>query len=75
VHGRSQGKEKVAKAELEARYKPSEKNRYQARVAQADADYSVAKEKCDDKAGNEKDVCVKEAKAARHALRRTPKRT
>jgi hypothetical protein len=24
----------------------------------------VAKEKCDDKAGNEKDVCVKEAKAA-----------
>ena len=60
----AKGKEKVAKAELEARYKPSEKTRYQARVAQADADYSVAKEKCDDKAGNEKDVCVKEAKAA-----------
>ena len=58
------GKEKVAKAELEARYKPSEKARYDARVAKAQADYSVAKEKCDDKAGNEKDVCVKEAKAA-----------
>jgi hypothetical protein len=53
------GKEKVAKAELEARYKPSEKTHYQARVAKAEADYSVAKEKCDDKAGNEKDVCVK----------------
>ncbi|MHB8742367.1 MAG: hypothetical protein ACYC9L_04510 [Sulfuricaulis sp.] len=24
----------------------------------------MAKEKCDDKAGNDKDVCVKEAKAA-----------
>jgi len=58
------GKEKVAKAELEARYKPNEKARYDARIAKAQADYSVAKEKCDDKAGNEKDVCVKEAKAA-----------
>ena len=27
------------------------------------ADYKVAKEKCDDQAGNDKDVCVKEAKA------------
>jgi hypothetical protein len=25
--------------------------------------YSIAKEKCDDKAGNAKDVCVQEAKA------------
>jgi hypothetical protein len=58
------GKEKVAKAELKARYKPSDKTRYGASVAKAQADYSVAREKCDDKAGNEKDVCVKEAKAA-----------
>ncbi|MEO8755868.1 MAG: hypothetical protein ABI624_24660, partial [Casimicrobiaceae bacterium] len=35
-----------------------------ARVARADATYDVAKEKCDDLAGNPKDVCVKEAKAA-----------
>jgi len=34
-------------------------------MAQAEADYSVAREKCDDQAGNAKDVCVKEAKAAR----------
>ena len=34
------------------------------RVARADADYSVSIEKCDDMAGNVKDVCVKEAKAA-----------
>ena len=35
-----------------------------ARMARADANYEVAKEKCDDLAGNAKDVCVKEAKAA-----------
>lgn len=61
----AKGKMNVAKAELEANYKPSTKTRYDARVAKADADYSVAIEKCDDKAGNSKDVCVKEAKAAK----------
>ncbi len=58
------GEEKVAKAELDAKYKPSVDARYKARVARADANYSVAREECDDKAGNIKDVCVKEAKAA-----------
>lgn len=60
----AKGKEKVAKAELEASYKPTRENRYEARVAKAEADYAVANEKCDDLAGNVKDVCVKEAKAA-----------
>jgi chromosome segregation ATPase len=60
----AKGKEKVAKAELEANYKNTDKARYDARVAQADADYDVAKEKCDDLSGNQKDVCVKQAKAA-----------
>lgn len=60
----AKGKEKVAKADLEARYKNTDKARYDARVAKADADYDVAKEKCDDHKGNDKDVCVKEAKAA-----------
>jgi hypothetical protein len=32
-------------------------------VAKAESAYAVAKEKCDDLAGNTKDVCVKEAKA------------
>jgi hypothetical protein len=61
----AKGKERVALAELGAAYKPTEKARYDARLARADADYAVAKEKCDDKAGNPKDVCVKEAQAAR----------
>lgn len=60
----AKGKEKTAKAELEARYDPTAKNRYKARVAKAEADYEVAKEKCDDLSGNAKDVCIKEAKAA-----------
>jgi len=63
----AKGKEKVAAAELEASYQPTSKHRYQARVAKADADYDVAKEKCDDLSGNTKDVCVKEAKAAQTA--------
>ncbi len=58
------GNEKVAKAELKAKFQPSEKASYKARVARADADYSLARQKCDDQAGNLKDVCVKEAKAA-----------
>ena len=33
-------------------------------TAKADAAYAVAKEQCDDKAGNAKDTCVAEAKAA-----------
>lgn len=60
----AKGNEKVARAELEASYKPSRKARYQARVALADADYAVAKERCDDLAGNPKDVCMTQAKAA-----------
>jgi hypothetical protein len=60
----AKGKESVAKAELEAAYKPSPKAHYEARVAKADADFKVAKEKCNDKGGNIKDVCVKEADAA-----------
>jgi hypothetical protein len=60
----AKGKEKVAKAELEADYKHTAAARADARIAKADADYDVAKEKCDDMSGNQKDVCVKEAKAA-----------
>ena len=63
------GKEQVAKAELEAEYKPTAKTRNAVHVAKAEAAYKVSMERCDDRAGNDKDVCVKEAKAAKvHAL-------
>lgn len=65
----AKGKERVALADLGAAYKPTVKARYDARLARAEADHSVAMERCDDKAGNAKDVCVKEAHAVRTAAR------
>ena len=59
----AKGRYNVAKAEAEAAYKNTPKAREHARVAHAQANYDVAIEKCDDLAGNVKDVCVKEAKA------------
>lgn len=52
-------------AEAEATYKNTDRERRKAREDIADAEYELAKEKCDDLAGNAKDVCVKEAKAAK----------
>lgn len=60
----AEGKAKVAKADLEANSKNTRQAHYNARVVKAEADYAVAKERCDDKSGNENDVCLKEAKAA-----------
>ena len=60
----AKGRNKVALADLELRYEPNSENHYKASVAKAEAIYAVAIERCDDKAGNAKDVCVKEAKAA-----------
>jgi hypothetical protein len=59
----AKGKDDVAKADAEAAYENTPKAREGARVARADATYNVAIEKCDDLAGNRKDVCVQEAKA------------
>lgn len=65
----AKGKQNVARAELEASYKPGPKTRNDVRLAKAEAEYAVAKEKCDDQKGNAKDVCVKEAKANRTAAK------
>jgi hypothetical protein len=59
----AKGTASVAKAEAEAAYKHNPKARENARIAHAQAHYNVAIEKCDDLAGNRKDVCVKEAKS------------
>ena len=58
-----EGSEKVEQAELEARYKPTIENQYEIAIARAEAAFKVASERCDDKDGNPKDVCLKEAKA------------
>ena len=65
----AKGKENVSLSELEARYHPSPKANYNVLIAKAQADYSVAQQKCDDLSGNAKDVCVKEAKAALSAAK------
>jgi hypothetical protein len=61
----AKGKEKVAKAELEHDYSGKESDWVKVLKTRAETTYSVAKEKCDDLKGNDKDVCVKEAKAAK----------
>jgi hypothetical protein len=61
----AKAKRKIAKAEAEADYKNTAKARRHAIVARADAEYSVAKKKCDELSGTEKVVCVTKAKAAR----------
>lgn len=60
----AKGAKSIAKAELKVRDQDSPKNRFKLDMAKAEADYDVAKEKCEDLAGNAKDVCVKDAKAA-----------
>jgi hypothetical protein len=60
----AKGKEAIAKAELDARANPSERNRRKVEEAKADAKYDVAKERCDYMKGKDiKDACQKEAKA------------
>ncbi len=59
----AKAKEKVARAELEFSYSGKPGDQTKVLEAKAKSAYAVAKEKCDDKAGNDKSVCVKEAKA------------
>ena len=60
----AKGKERVDKANLADRYKPTEKTRHNARMAKIDADHAVAKERCDDRPRAAKEPCEAEAKAA-----------
>jgi hypothetical protein len=69
----AKGTNKIAKAELEARDKGTPKAQADVRTARAEADYNVAKEKCDDLNGNAKDVCKKDAKAAFTAAKEAAK--
>ncbi len=59
AHARQQ----VAQAELEVGDSRAGDRRYQAFVVAANADYLESRKKCDNKAGNAQDDCVKNAKA------------
>jgi hypothetical protein len=62
----AKGKEKVAKAELDAKYeKDQTKAQRKVQEAKAEAAYDVAKQKCDDQKGEAKDACMKQARVER----------
>jgi hypothetical protein len=61
----AKGKEKVALAELKYKQDNTPRNHDKVAEAKAEANYAVAKERCDDLAGDQKDICVKDAKAAK----------
>jgi hypothetical protein len=61
----AKAQESVAMANLEFQHTGSEKDRKDYLEARYESKYEVAKEMCDDQAGNNKDVCVAQAKAAR----------
>jgi hypothetical protein len=61
---RAHGGRDVAKAELEAEYKPSPRHYYDAAIARAKSGYTIAKKECEDKSGQERKACTNEAKIA-----------
>src|SRR5260221_3072242 len=61
---RAHGIRDVAKAELEAAYKPSSRTDYNAAIARAKAAYNLAREECDESRGADNKACIGEAKAA-----------
>jgi hypothetical protein len=61
----AKAQEKIALAQLDYNYTGAEKDALKLMKAQYEGRYDVAKEKCDDLSGQQKDVCVREAKTAR----------
>jgi hypothetical protein len=61
---RAHGVRDVAKAELEAAYRPSAATDYKAAVARAKSQYAIAKEECDEQKGEMRKKCVGRAKDA-----------
>lgn len=61
----AKGQEQVALAQLEYNYTGSSRDELKLYETQYKAGYEIAKEKCDDAKGNDKDVCIKTAKGER----------
>ena len=59
----AKGRENVALAHLQVQHTGAQKDMVKLAEARYDARFEVAKEVCDDRTGNDKDVCMKEAKA------------
>lgn len=65
----AKGREKVAMAHLQVQRTGSAKDQTKLAEARYEARYELAKEVCDDQTANAKDVCVKQAKAARDKVK------
>jgi hypothetical protein len=65
----AKGQERIAKAELDAKHNPSPRNQRRAAEAKVNAEYDVAKQRCDDQKGEAKDQCEKQAKEQRDQAR------
>ena len=63
------GREKIALADLDARNANTPQAREHALTTRADAIYAIDLEKCDDLAGQKKDLCRQEAKSMRDKVR------
>lgn len=61
----AKGREKIALAQLEYNYSGSDKDQLKLQETQYEARYELAKERCDERSGEAKDLCVREAKTAR----------
>lgn len=63
----AKGREKAEKAQLEARYKPSPDSILAAKIATADANYEVEKQKCGSLQGAAENRCQRLAREGREA--------
>ena len=66
---RARGAQRVARAELEAAYKPSPRTQFDAAMARAEAAYEIAKKECGGKDGGIRNGCLKDAEATRAAAK------
>jgi len=69
----SKGKEKTARAELQARYEPSPEADQELKNARAEAKYALARVRCTELKGKVEDRCREEAKGALEAAIRQAK--
>lgn len=59
----AKGQRKVEQAQLDFRRSGQPADQARVAIARAEADYAVAKERCDDRSGNERALCLEDAKA------------
>jgi len=59
----AKAKEKIARAELDFKRSGEDRDRMELAEVKAEQEYAVAKERCDDMSGEQKDACQKEARA------------